>query len=81
MIEMQADKVEIQHMTISTQNDSSIAILPLDWPIQKGNSTQHNISQAFQGIGCCLSGRTTRGSPLKWSVVVWGLGGLEAQAV
>ena len=28
MTEMQADKVEIQHVTISTQNDSSIAILP-----------------------------------------------------
>jgi hypothetical protein len=72
MTEMWADKVKIQYVTISIQNDSSIAILPPDWPIQKGNSTQYSLSQAFRGIRCFLSGCTTQGSLLKWSVVVWG---------
>ena len=72
MTEMWADKVKIQHVTILIQNDSSIAILLPDWPIQKGNSTQHSLSQALIGIRCFLSGCTTQGSLLKWSVVVWG---------
>jgi hypothetical protein len=76
---MQANKVEIQHVTISTQNDSIIAIFPLDWPIQKGNSTQHNLSQCF--LSDRMLSVRVHNPRQSFEVVSCCLGGLEAQAV